>query len=165
MKPKSETILENALEKLVGCPINTLTSLWPKPSLNFVCSASRVPNIVNSYDCRITRLTDICCHFSVLQLEDCEEIDLTSPRNGLPVKKHDASSNNNANNATTTNNINANRDNQVAFTGGQRRSLLEGFLGCLRPVWTIIGKATAAEKQITGRSQVHISHKVIFAQV
>ncbi|XP_038048798.1 mitogen-activated protein kinase kinase kinase 13-B-like [Patiria miniata] len=91
----------------------------------------------------------------VLQLEDCEEIDLTSPRNGLPVKKHDTSSNNNTNNATaTTNNINANRENQVAFSGGQRRSLLDGFLGCLRPVWTIIGKATAAEKQITDNWEV-----------
>ncbi|XP_071791557.1 mitogen-activated protein kinase kinase kinase 13-B-like [Asterias amurensis] len=88
----------------------------------------------------------------VLQLEDCEEIDLTSPRNGLPVKKHDASSNNNTNNATTTN-ANANRET-VAFTGGQRRSLLEGFLGCLRPVWTIIGKATTAEKQITDNWEV-----------
>ncbi|XP_033101344.1 mitogen-activated protein kinase kinase kinase 13-A-like [Anneissia japonica] len=77
---------------------------------------------------------------SVLSLEDGEDIDLSSPR---PIIKSETTSSipppTNNNNALT-NGV------QVAINGNQRRGFLQGLWGCLRPVWTIIGKAAVAEK-------------------
>lgn len=36
---------------------------------------------------------------------------------------------------------------QIRYRDGQRVNWLEGIIGCLRPVWTIIGKAALSEKQ------------------
>ncbi|XP_069970757.1 mitogen-activated protein kinase kinase kinase 12 isoform X4 [Penaeus vannamei] len=36
---------------------------------------------------------------------------------------------------------------QITYRDGQRVNWLEGIIGCLRPVWTIIGKAAISEKQ------------------
>lgn len=33
----------------------------------------------------------------------------------------------------------------VGYRTGSQRGFIEGLLGCLRPVWTILGKAAAAE--------------------
>lgn len=35
----------------------------------------------------------------------------------------------------------------IRYRDGQRVNWLEGIIGCLRPVWTIIGKAALSEKQ------------------
>ena len=38
----------------------------------------------------------------------------------------------------------------VSYRDGTQRGFFEGLLGCLRPVWTIIGKATQAELKQQG---------------
>lgn len=95
--------------------------------------------------------------FSVLQLEDCaDEIDLNSAKSSSasipsckktsplePFNKNgDIASGVIAGGAVTYSGTGVNR---------QRRGLLEGLWGCLRPVWTIIGKAAAAENKVVGK--------------
>lgn len=40
----------------------------------------------------------------------------------------------------------------VGYRDGPQRGFFEGLLGCLRPVWTIIGKATQAELKQQGET-------------
>ncbi|XP_071943176.1 mitogen-activated protein kinase kinase kinase 13-like [Antedon mediterranea] len=74
---------------------------------------------------------------SVLSLEDGEDIDLSSPR---PIIKSETMPPPTNNNNALTSGV------QVSINGNQRRGFLQGLWGCLRPVWTIIGKAAVAEK-------------------
>ena len=39
----------------------------------------------------------------------------------------------------------------VGYRDGTQRGFFEGLLGCLRPVWTILGKATQAELKQQGK--------------
>ena len=41
----------------------------------------------------------------------------------------------------------------IDYSNGQQGGFFEGLLGCLRPVWTIIGKAAAAELKQQGEIQ------------
>ena len=41
----------------------------------------------------------------------------------------------------------------VGYRDGTQRGFFEGLLGCLRPVWTIIGKAAAAELKQQGEER------------
>ncbi len=90
---------------------------------------------------------------SVLQLEDCDEIDLNSTKSSISTLKNSKSvevpSNNNGEKCAG-----AVAGGAVTYSGPsinrQRRGLLEGLWGCLRPVWTIIGKAAAAENKTIG---------------
>lgn len=36
----------------------------------------------------------------------------------------------------------------IRYREGQKVNWLDGIIGCLRPVWTIIGKAALSEKQV-----------------
>ena len=87
---------------------------------------------------------------SVLQLEDCDEIDLNSTKSSISTLKNSKSVETPSNNHAE-NNAGMVAGGAVTYSGPsvnrQRRGILEGLWGCLRPVWTIIGKAAAAEKQ------------------
>ena len=39
----------------------------------------------------------------------------------------------------------------ITYRDGRQRGFFEGLLGCLRPVWSIIGKATQAELKQQGQ--------------
>ncbi len=41
----------------------------------------------------------------------------------------------------------------VGYRDGRQSGFFEGLLGCLRPVWTIIGKATQAELKQQGEQE------------
>ena len=65
----------------------------------------------------------------------------------------------------------AHHQERQPITVGYRRAaqggFLEGLLGCLRPVWTIIGKATTAELKQQGKPQaklVHLAHRTLLCQ-
>ena len=53
----------------------------------------------------------------------------------------------------------AHEDLEVGYPDPAQRGFFEGLLGCLRPVWTIIGKATAAELKQQGN--VHVYHSLL----
>ena len=44
----------------------------------------------------------------------------------------------------------------VGYRDSSQRGFFEGLLGCLRPVWTIIGKAAAAELKQQGTGCSHL---------
>ena len=52
--------------------------------------------------------------------------------------------------ATPTHNVHGSAD--VSYRPGAQRGFFQGLLGCLRPVWTIIGKAAAADLKQHGRT-------------
>lgn len=103
----------------------------------------------------ITRMTVLyhlilyCYVYSMLQLDhDLDQLSLTeksddSSSSASPTEPHSA--------PVTP----AHRQEGPPITVGYRRSaqggFLEGLLGCLRPVWTIIGKATTAELKQQGK--------------
>ncbi|XP_063951496.1 mitogen-activated protein kinase kinase kinase 13-like [Lytechinus pictus] len=83
----------------------------------------------------------------LLQLESCdEEIDLSTPKQSIPRKSDTINNNNNGSGACETLTRN---EGAVNYRGMQRRSLLEGIWGCLKPVWNMIGKGNQ-EKQNEG---------------
>lgn len=84
----------------------------------------------------------------MLQLDhDLDQLSLTE-------KSDDSSSSNSPTEPHSAPVTPAHRQERPPITVGYRRAtqggFLEGLLGCLRPVWTIIGKATTAELKQQG---------------
>lgn len=83
---------------------------------------------------------------SMLRLEhDADQLSLT--------EKSDVSSsppNTTARSAPVTPTHNRSSSVDVGYRDGTQRGFFDGLLGCLRPVWTIIGKAAAAELKQQG---------------
>ena len=51
---------------------------------------------------------------------------------------------------------------EVGYRGEDaQRGFFEGLLGCLRPVWTIIGKATAAELKNQGQGLINYATHIL----
>lgn len=87
-------------------------------------------------------------YYSMLQLDhDLDQLSLTE-------KSDDSSSSNSPTEPHSAPVTPAHRQERPPITVGYRRAtqggFLEGLLGCLRPVWTIIGKATTAELKQQG---------------
>ena len=86
----------------------------------------------------------------MLRLEhDVDQVSLT--------EKSDASSSpspTTARSAPVTPTHNHGNSVDVGYRDGTQRGFFEGLLGCLRPVWTIIGKAAAAELKQQGEDLV-----------
>lgn len=85
----------------------------------------------------------------MLQLDhDLDQLSLTE-------KSDDSSSSNSPTEPHSAPVTPAHRQERPPITVGYRRAtqggFLEGLLGCLRPVWTIIGKATTAELKQQGK--------------
>lgn len=86
----------------------------------------------------------------MLQLDhDLDQLSLTE-------KSDDSSSSNSPTEPHSAPVTPAHRQERPPITVGYRRAtqggFLEGLLGCLRPVWTIIGKATTAELKQQGET-------------
>lgn len=86
----------------------------------------------------------------MLQLDhDLDQLSLTE-------KSDDSSSSNSPTEPHSAPVTPAHRQERPPITVGYRRAMqggfLEGLLGCLRPVWTIIGKATTAELKQQGET-------------
>ena len=86
------------------------------------------------------------CYFSMLQLDhEIDQLSLTEQSNSSST---DVSPTAHSAPVTPCHNIRINSVDYTATQGG----FFEGLLGCLRPVWTMIGKAAVAEmkKETTG---------------
>lgn len=86
---------------------------------------------------------------SMLQLEhDIDQLSLTekssSSSTPSPTVAHSAP-------VTPVHKVGADDDVDVSYRGRPQTGFFEGLLGCLRPVWTIIGKAAAAELKQQGK--------------
>jgi hypothetical protein len=53
----------------------------------------------------------------------------------------------------------------VAYSDDSQRGFFEGLLGCLRPVWTIIGKAAAAELKQQGELSLGVVVHRLYCQI
>ena len=85
--------------------------------------------------------------FSHLQLEqEIEDLSLTEQSNSSSESVSPT-----AHSAPVTPSCNPG-DVDIDYSNGQQGGFFEGLLGCLRPVWTIIGKAAAAELKQQGNS-------------
>ncbi|XP_071505294.1 mitogen-activated protein kinase kinase kinase 13-A-like [Diadema antillarum] len=94
----------------------------------------------------------------LLQLESCdEEIDLSTPKQSIPRKSDTINNNNNGSGGGGACETLARNEASVNFRGIQRRSLLEGLWGCLKPVWNMIGKGNQ-EKQVEDDWEVPFEH-------
>ena len=83
--------------------------------------------------------------FSHLQLEqEIEDLSLTEQSNSSSESVSPT-----AHSAPVTPSCNPG-DVDIDYSNGQQGGFFEGLLGCLRPVWTIIGKAAAAELKQQG---------------
>ena len=95
---------------------------------------------------RVSVIRAIVVFCSMLRLEhDVDQVSLT--------EKSDASSSpspTTARSAPVTPTHNHGNSVDVGYRDGTQRGFFEGLLGCLRPVWTIIGKAAAAELKQQG---------------
>ena len=96
--------------------------------------------------------------FSMLRLEhDVDQVSLT--------EKSDASSSpspTTARSAPVTPTHKHGQNVDVGYRDGTQRGFFEGLLGCLRPVWTIIGKAAAAELKQQGETYMTVKFTVCF---
>lgn len=98
----------------------------------------------------------------MLQLDhDLDQLSLTE-------KSDDSSSSNSPTEPHSAPVTPAHRQERPPITVGYRRAtqggFLEGLLGCLRPVWTIIGKATTAELKQQGENLNLYSYNDTYSQ-
>lgn len=115
-----------------GPAMTTKTAVLDIPKKDEPINSRNSPSTLNV----LTTSTDLEFSNSMLQLEHLSLTDKSSssstptasPKSAPVTPTHD-----------TTNGV------DVGYRDGSQRSFFEGLLGCLRPVWTIIGKAAAAE--------------------
>ncbi|CAI9727390.1 mitogen-activated protein kinase kinase kinase 13-like isoform X1 [Octopus vulgaris] len=115
-----------------GSAMTTKTAVLDVPKKDEPINSRNSPSTLNV----LTTSTDLEFSNSMLQLEHLSLTDKSSssstptasPKSAPVTPTHD-----------TTNGV------DVGYRDGNQRSFFEGLLGCLRPVWTIIGKAAAAE--------------------
>lgn len=115
-----------------GPAMTTKTAVLDIPKKDEPINSRNSPSTLNV----LTTSTDLEFSNSMLQLEHLSLTDKSSssstptasPKSAPVTPTHD-----------TTNGV------DVGYRDGSQRSFFEGLLGCLRPVWTIVGKAAAAE--------------------
>lgn len=128
---------------------NMLTILTASSDMEFSNSTSMLHVMTTSSDVEFTNSMLCLDHDNDKHNHSGKSSTVTSPG---PTTAHSAP-------ATPTHNAGSSVD--VGYRAGSQRGFFQGLLGCLRPVWTILGKAAAAELKPQGKDDWEIPFESI----